>query len=215
MEATMASEARSSTVRAMTAGDVGAVVRQHEQAFAENFMTTFGRGFLSAFYSGLIEHPEGYGCVAVDSSDEVVGFCVGGSARVQGIAREMLRRRPLAFVWPSLLNVLRSPARLPRVIRVAQGNLGAGTGEDAPPSTALLMQIAVEPALRGSGVADRLVEYFLNEMRRRGAESVSLGVEADNARAISFYKRLGFKEGKPGIFEYQLVPVETPEVARQ
>jgi ribosomal protein S18 acetylase RimI-like enzyme len=197
---------RSVTIRRMTSGDVSAVVRLHEESFADNFMTTFGSGFLNAFYDGLISHAEGYGCVAIDLPGTTVGFCVGGSTKVQGIAREMLRRRPLAFVWPAFLNVLRSPSHLPRVIRVARGNLGSGAGDDAPPSTALLMQIAITPEYRGSGTADRLVEDFLAEMQRRGATAVSLGVEPDNARAIAFYRRLGFQETREGIFAYELAP---------
>jgi ribosomal protein S18 acetylase RimI-like enzyme len=198
----------------MTSSDVPAAVRLHEQSFADNFMTTFGSGFLTAFYEGLIAHPDGYGCVAVDPNGATVGFCVGGSAEVQGIARKMLKRRPLAFIWPAFINVLRSPSRLPRVLRVARGNLGSGAGDDAPPSTALLMQIAVTPEYRGSGAADRLVEDFLAEMRRRGATTVSLGVESDNLRAIAFYRRLGFRETKPGIFEYDLASAPVKERAR-
>jgi ribosomal protein S18 acetylase RimI-like enzyme len=176
-------------------------------------MTTFGAGFLRAFYEGLIAHPDGYGCVASYPAGATVGFCVGGSAQVQGIARRMLLRRPFAFIGPAMLNVIRSPSRLPRVLRVARGNLGSGTGDDAPPSTALLMQIAVTPADRGSGTADRLVENFLAEMLARGATAVSLGVEPDNARAIAFYRRLGFRETKPGIFEYELSTAEAKEPA--
>jgi ribosomal protein S18 acetylase RimI-like enzyme len=188
----------------MTSADVASVVPLHEQSFTDNFMTTFGAGFLTAFYEGLIAHPGGYGCVANDSSGATVGFCVGGSSKVQGIARDMLRRHPVAFIWPAFLNVLRSPSRLPRLLRVVRGNLGSGAGDDAPPATALLMQIAVMPDFRGSGTADRLVEDFLAEMRRRGAATVSLGVELDNAQAIAFYRRLGFREAKPGIYEREL-----------
>ena len=113
----MAANVRPITVRRMTSADVDAVVRLHEQAFADNFMTTFGPRFLAAFYDGLIAHPDGYGCVAIDSAGATVGFCVGGSEQVQGIARDMLRHRPFAFFWPAFLNVLRSPSRLPRLVR--------------------------------------------------------------------------------------------------
>lgn len=209
----MESDARAVTIRRMTPADVPSVVRLHEQSFADNFMTTFGSGFLAAFYDGLIDHSDGYGCVAIDAAGATAGFCAGGSSEVQGIARKMLMRRPLAFIWPAFLNVLRSPSRFWRVLRVARGNLGSGAGDDAPPSTALIMQIAVEPDYRGSGAADRLVEDFLAEMRRRGATTVSLGVEDENARAIAFYRRLGFRKAKPGIFEYDLANAVAKEPA--
>jgi ribosomal protein S18 acetylase RimI-like enzyme len=74
------------------------------------------------------------------------------------------------------------------------------------------MQIAVSEDYRGTGLADRLVEDFLGEMRRRGAKAVSLGVERENGRAIAFYRRIGFAEKRPGIFEYELssTPAEEP-----
>ncbi len=186
----------------MTLDDVSGVVRLHEIAFRSNFMTTFGAGFLRAFYVGLIAHSDGYGCVAVRGSGEIGGFCVGGSSAVQGIAREMFMRRPLPFLLPAAINVLRAPWRLGRVLRVARANL-AGGGADAPPSTALLMQIAVDDELRGTGAAESLVGHFLEEMRRRGVDCVSLGVENDNERAIAFYRKMGFREARPGILEYQ------------
>jgi ribosomal protein S18 acetylase RimI-like enzyme len=194
----------SATVRTMEAADVPEVVRLHEAAFPDNFMTTFGAQFLDAFYRELIAHKDGYGCVAVDDGARVVGFCVGGAGAIQGIARGMLRSRPLSFAMPALLNVARSPARLVRTGRLALGYLGGGSGADSVPGEAHLLQIAVAKASRGSGAAERLVRDFLAEMERRGATSVRLGVKPDNARAISFYRRMGFAEIKRGIYEIRL-----------
>lgn len=193
-----------SSVRKMSEADVPAVVRLHQAAFSDNFMTTFGGRFLRAFYTGLISHPDGYGCVAVDGADRTLGFCAGGTGSVQHIARDMLRRRPLAFALPALLNVLRSPRRIGRMFQIARSYLGGSSDDTTAPSAALLMQIAVAEERRGSGAAQQLVEQFLEEMRSRGATSVSLGVEPDNARAIAFYRRVGFKEVRVGVFEYAL-----------
>jgi ribosomal protein S18 acetylase RimI-like enzyme len=192
------------TVRAMDAGDVPDVVRLHEAAFPENFMTTFGAKFLDAFYRELIAHPDGYGCVSVDDDGRVCGFCVGGVGEIQGIARGMLRSRPASFLMPALRNAIRSPRRLARTVRVALGNLAGGGGPSSSPSEAHLLQIAVDEAWRGSGAAERLVRDFLGEMERRGATSVRLGVKQDNARAIAFYRRMGFAEATEGTYEIRL-----------
>ncbi|MEX1254812.1 MAG: GNAT family N-acetyltransferase [Dehalococcoidia bacterium] len=194
----------SATVRTMEAGDVPEVVRLHEAAFPDNFMTTFGGKFLDAFYRELIVHTDGYGCVAVEGDRRLVGFCVGGVGAIQGIARGMLRGRPLSFAVPALLNVARSPARLARTGRLALGYLGGGSDAEGDAGEAHLLQIAVVEASRGSGVAERLVGDFLREMERRGATTVRLGVKDSNARAISFYQRMGFSEVKGGIYEIRL-----------
>jgi ribosomal protein S18 acetylase RimI-like enzyme len=117
----------------------------------------------------------------------------------------MLRSRPSAFVLPALLSVLRSPARLERTVRLALGNLTGGGRERVESSgEAHLLQIAVDDAWRGKGVADLLVLDFLAQMSRRGATRVRLGVEEDNARAIAFYRRMGFSEVQQGIYETRL-----------
>lgn len=193
-------------VRPMSEADVPAVVRLHREAFADSFMTTFGEGFLSAFYAELIAHPDGYGCVVAGAGERPEGFCVGATGAGQGLARDMLRARPLSFVWPALFSVARSPRRLGRVLRLARSYLRPGPGGDIGPAGALLMQIAVAEHLRGTGAAEQLVERFLDEMRSRGVQSVTLGVEPDNARAIAFYRRIGFQEAKIGVFEFRLAP---------
>jgi ribosomal protein S18 acetylase RimI-like enzyme len=207
----MAPERDAVTVRPLAAGDVAAVVRLHEEAFADNFMTTFGPGFLRAFYEGLAANGEGYVCVVTaGEGGPVVGFCAGGAGEVQGIARRMLRVRPWAFAWPAFVNFVRSPSRIKRGVQVARRNLGpgapAGDGDEAPERTALLMQIAVAAEHRGTGAADALVADFLAAMRERGAERVNLGVEADNGRAIGFYRRLGFEDLGPGMLTYAFEP---------
>ena len=191
-------------IRPMNEADVATVVRLHGAAFPDNFMTTFGRRFLRAFYAGLIAHPDGYGCVVADSADRPVGFCVGGTGSAQKIARTMLFRRPLSFLWPTTFNVLRSPRRLARVLKLARSYLTRTGSEEAPASSALLMQIAVAEDLRGSNAAEQLLAYFMEELRRRGATSVRLGVAPDNARAKAFYRRIGFQELDAGTFERQL-----------
>lgn len=198
------SEVADMTIRAMVAGDVAEVVRLHEAAFPDNFMTSFGPKFLDAFYRELIAHRDGYGCVAIDDEGRPFGFCVGGAGAIQGIARGMLRRRPLSFAMPALLNVARSPARLLRTSRLALGYLGGADDAEAGQGEAHLLQIAVDEGSRGSGVAERLVRDFLAEMERRGATTVRLGVKEGNARAIAFYRRIGFSETKSGIYEIQL-----------
>jgi ribosomal protein S18 acetylase RimI-like enzyme len=186
--------------------DMEPVVTLHQQAFDDNFMTTFGKSFLRAFYRELIAHRDGYGCVAV-AGDEVIGFCVGGTGAIQGLARGTLLRSPLAFALPALANVVRAPARGVRLAKLAFGYLGPGAGRDGASGEAHLLQIAIAERWRGSGAAELLVRRFVDEMERRGAANVLLGVEPDNARAIAFYRKMGFREVRKGIFERRL-PLE-------
>jgi putative acetyltransferase len=62
------------------------------------------------------------------------------------------------------------------------------------PATAYLDQLAVAPAAKGTGVASLL----LAEARRISPQGIVLEVNADNRRALAFYKREGFERISEG-----------------
>jgi GNAT superfamily N-acetyltransferase len=62
----------------------------------------------------------------------------------------------------------------------------------ADPSVANLFGMWVEPALRGSGVATRLVGMLEMWARGQGVDRIVLRVSDGNARAEAFYAKLGF-----------------------
>jgi ribosomal protein S18 acetylase RimI-like enzyme len=52
----------------------------------------------------------------------------------------------------------------------------------------------VEPAARGSGIAEAIVAAVADWAVARDYPVIGLGVTAGNARAIAFYERLGFRD---------------------
>lgn len=60
-----------------------------------------------------------------------------------------------------------------------------------------LETLAIAPAAKGSGFATAMIEEAIESMRDDGVLRVELMVEADNARGIAFYRKLGFEhEGR-------------------
>ena len=57
-----------------------------------------------------------------------------------------------------------------------------------------LLRIGVYPTHRKRGIGGRLTEAFLSEAAARGCDTLFLEVRADNAQAISLYRRFGFSE---------------------
>jgi len=55
-----------------------------------------------------------------------------------------------------------------------------------------IMNVAVDPDLRGSGVGRALVQKVLDDCREAGASFVSLEVRESNLPAISLYRNMGF-----------------------
>ena len=57
-----------------------------------------------------------------------------------------------------------------------------------------LLRIGVYPSHRKRGIGGRLMEAFLSEATARGCDTLFLEVRADNASAVSLYRRFGFSD---------------------
>jgi len=58
--------------------------------------------------------------------------------------------------------------------------------------TVEISKIYVRQSAHGSGIAQQLMDVAVEDAKARGAQSVWLGVNQQNARANSFYERSGF-----------------------
>ncbi|MEJ0084898.1 MAG: GNAT family N-acetyltransferase [Pseudomonadota bacterium] len=59
---------------------------------------------------------------------------------------------------------------------------------------ALLTTLAISPSEKGTGLAAAMMEEAIAALRAQGVLRVELTLEADNARAFAFYRKLGFQE---------------------
>jgi len=59
---------------------------------------------------------------------------------------------------------------------------------------AALETLAIAPSEKGSGFAHAMIEEAIEHMRSDGILRVELMVEADNPRALAFYRKLGFEQ---------------------
>jgi RimJ/RimL family protein N-acetyltransferase len=54
--------------------------------------------------------------------------------------------------------------------------------------------LAVDPKLQGTGLAREMVEGAIEQMKAMGIRRAELQAEADNARGLAFYRKLGFEQ---------------------
>ena len=59
---------------------------------------------------------------------------------------------------------------------------------------AQLGTLAVDPKFQGSGLAGEMVASALEQMRALGVRRAELQAEADNARGLAFYRKMGFEQ---------------------
>ena len=67
-----------------------------------------------------------------------------------------------------------------------------------------MMNVAVHPDFRRRGIAVKLIDSLLRELKNRGSQSLTLEVRASNEGAIALYEKLGFAQvgRRPGYYRH-------------
>jgi GNAT superfamily N-acetyltransferase len=78
------------------------------------------------------------------------------------------------------------------VVGMANALIGISTAEGGP--VLILEDVIVAASHRSSGHGRRLVEHVLRWAAAEGMPRVTLLADKDNAAALAFYQRMGFKE---------------------
>lgn len=88
------------------------------------------------------------------------------------------------------------------LVMVEQEQVIGYVGSQAVLDAADMMNIAVHPAYRRQGIAERLVQELVAQLKQKGINSLALEVRASNAPAISLYEKLEFKQvgRRPGYY---------------
>lgn len=111
---------------------------------------------------------------------------------VQAVAE--LEKLCFSDPWPveGILPELSNP--LSYWLVAADGQRLAGyVGSQSCPPEADVMNVAVDPAYRRQGVAQRLLEALVAGLKEKRITSLSLEVRASNEAALALYGKLGFR----------------------
>jgi colanic acid biosynthesis glycosyl transferase WcaI len=175
--------------RAAGVNDVPLLVKLHQAAFPDFFLTSLGPWFLRLLYHGFLYSDSGI-CIVAANGNTLIGL-VAGTTEPGSFFKLLLRKRGSAFALAAIPGLIRNPFF---VMRKCFGALFyKGEIPRTMQSAALLSSIAVIPEVSGSGVGRRLVELFCHEVKKRGLFSVYLTTDAlENDSVNRFYKRCGF-----------------------
>jgi len=82
------------------------------------------------------------------------------------------------------------------------GILAGYIGSQSVMGEADMMNLAVKPEFRRSGVGKELVQRLVAELKKNGVTSLTLEVRVSNSPAISLYEKLGFCQvgRRPGYY---------------
>lgn len=190
--------------------DLDQVTGVHRLAFPDSAVTQLGPAVVRRYYRWQFTgpHPVPF-AVGAWRDGELVGFVFGGLRykAVAGFARGSLGTIALgAITHPRAVQSLALPkvASLARLMvyrgrPAAPAPAATPTVSDGPPGEELtgasfgILSIAVLPSAQGSGVAAELMAQARAAAVSHGFSQMNLTVQIDNARAIVFYEKLGWK----------------------
>lgn len=192
--------------------DLDRIVDAHMCAFPDYFLTRLGRSIVRRLYLEYLLCADGAICVTGRIDDSLKGFVVGTYPGGVNVGKMFYRRNFYRVVWAILFALLRADLvvwgglryRLCRIRGAVLAKFGKKVKAGPPKASAQgpskgvrvgwLVSIATLPDARGQGLAVDMVAAFEKEQSFHGVNRVMLCAYRDNARAIAFYKKMGYRQ---------------------
>ena len=157
--------------------DAVVIAKIHKKEIGQGFLSSLPIIFLEKLYLAIIENDF---CVVAKNDKEVVGF-IAGTAEIKKLYSFFVRKY-LIFSFFVLL---------PKIfdIRKILENIFYIKKEEIKPE---LLTVAVSSNFQGQGIAKKMLEIFISEMRKREVKIFKVVVGEDLKPAINFYEKSGF-----------------------
>lgn len=177
-------------IRQAKLDDLDAIVKIHNSAFTNFFLTSLGDGFLKLYYQSVMRSK--YGIILISESDcEVIGFCAG-TLLSAGFNTRLIKENLFNYMWQSVKLLFTSPISILHLYKnLTKENPDVGDNGDY----AELLSIGVDPNNQGGGAGKKMLIALEEEVQKKGGLKLSLTTDyEDNEKAIGFYHSLGYNE---------------------
>ena len=179
----------------------------HFKEIKYGFLNQLGMGFLGYFYSAMIDSPNAFLIIAKENNS-VIGF-VSGCTNLNKFYKEFFRK----YIFKSFLVFFKKMfsfhifKKVFEIIKYSQKE-----EKDLPRSE--LLSIAVMQDFQGQGVALKLLEKFVSEMKKKKIGEFKVIVGENLIQANKFYQKNGFefhskdavhKDTPSNIYVYKIV----------
>lgn len=178
-------------IKKATNKDVEAIVKIHEEAFPDFFLTTLGSRFLSLYYKCMCKCEDAVTLCAVEDG-EINGFATS-SYFSHGFNTTLIKKNLFKFGMMGIELLLKKPKAVLRLARnldkKAEGNAIEDNGEYAE-----LYSIAVKPGNQGFGIGKKLLTATEVDVAKHN-NKISLTTDYyNNETTIGFYHSLGYQD---------------------
>jgi len=170
-----------------TKKDAIQIAKIHQKEINQGFLGQLGIKFLSKLYESTIVSPDAFTIVAKDN-DKVIGF-ISGCTNVAKFYHDFLKN----YFFQVFFILLPKMFRLSILKKIFETLKYPQQKEEKKLPGAELLTIAVLKKYHGQGIAQKMFEQFVEEMKKREIKQFKVIVGKSLTRAIRFYEKVGFK----------------------
>jgi glycosyltransferase involved in cell wall biosynthesis/GNAT superfamily N-acetyltransferase len=169
----------------LTRRQIATIARMHRDGVTEGFLSTLGEPALRLLYRHVATSRHCKVFVALAPDGETVGY-IAGCRDTSALFREFALRR-----WASAARVLLPRLLSPARIRRAAETLRYPSAAPAGLPKAEVINIVVQPAWRGRGIAEQLLSRLMDWFAEQGDTAVKAVSGDQLTRAHRFYEKSG------------------------
>ena len=179
------------SIRKATKQDIDGIVKIHQEAFKDFFLTSLGRRFLNLYYSTFIKSDDGV-VYCAEREGEIAGFSAC-SYESRGFNTKLIKSNIVGFGLEAFGLLFVRPKAILRLVKNLNKEDSTGTVKDDG-SYAELYSIAVNPSCQGGGVGKLLLTATEADVMEHN-DKISLTTDYyDNEKTIGFYRSQGYED---------------------
>lgn len=172
-----------------TRNDIETIVRVHEAAFPDFFLTKLGTTFLKLYYNSVMHHKDGV-LLVCKMEGIIIGLCAG-TVLSAGFNTKLIKANIFKFGIESMKILFTKPKALIHLLK-NMSKEDSSAGDDG--KYAELLSIAVDPKVQRSGAGKAMLLELEKVIKEKGGKRLSLTTDyEDNDKAVGFYKSLGYE----------------------
>jgi len=192
-------------IRHADRNDLRQIAKVHIACFPDSFSTQMGQDLLIKMYSEYLENTPELFFVA-EENNNVVGFANGYYCEWNKYIDEFEKTNKREFYKRIILLLLKGNKQAwKKAFKVIKGKNKTQTTDPIPDEYPIeqkgdLLSICVLNDFRGKNIATNLINQFELEMKNssRKIKIITLSVDPNNGRGISFYRKMGYSQYKVG-----------------
>ena len=179
------------SIRLASIKDVDTIVKIHQAAFENFFLTSLGERFLRLYYSTFIKSSKGV-VYCAEKDNNIVGFSAC-SYMSRGFNSNLIKENLIKYGIESFLLLFSRPKAIIRLVKNLNKE-NKNSDVDDKGEYAELYSIAISPICQGEGVGKKLLTKTETDVKEHN-NLISLTTDYyNNEKTIGFYRSLGYQD---------------------